>query len=154
MYLLLVFGHLALIITAVAMSYGSQLLLLVAIRSDKADSVRGVTNSTLLVGRVAPVLYLLGGLAGLAAAWVGGFPLLAPWLVISYVAFAILAVTGVMLTGPNYERLRNSVAASGDGPLGAETRRIVTSNRFRGGFVLDFALLAVLVFDMVVKPFG
>jgi len=154
MYSILVFVHLAVIITAIAMSYGSQLLLLVAIRSNRADSVRGITNATLRVGVLVPVLYVLGGVFGLVAAWVGGFPLLAPWLVISYVAFGILAASGALLTGPNYERLRASVDGSGDGPLGPETRMIVGSNVFRGAFVLDFALLAVLVLDMVIKPFG
>jgi len=154
MFLLLVFGHLAFMFTAVAMSLGSYILLLVAIRSNRADSVRGVTSSTLLVGAVVPVLFVVGGLFGLAAAWVGGFPLLAPWLVISYVDFAILAVSGARLTGPNYERLQASVAGSGDGPLSVDTRAFIASSRFRGPVVLDFVLLGVLVFDMVFKPFS
>ena len=154
MLLLLVFVHLAVTFTAVSMSYGSQLLLLAAIRSNRADSVRGVTSSTLLVGGIVPALFVVGGLFGLAAAWVAGFPLLAPWLVISYVAFAILAVSGVMLTGPNYDRLRSSLAGSGDGPLSSDTRKVISSTAFRGGVVLDLALLGLLVADMVVKPFS
>jgi hypothetical protein len=152
--IVLVFLHLAVIFAAVSMSFGSQLLLLSAIRSNRADSVRGVTSSSLRVGSLVPVLYGVGGLLGLAAAWVAGFALLAPWLVISYFAFALLAASGVLLTGPNYERLSSSVATSGDGPLGSETRAIIDGNRFRGAIALDFFLLALIVFTEVVKPFS
>jgi hypothetical protein len=154
MFLPLVFAHLAFIFTAVAMSYGSQLLLLVAIRSNRADNVRGVIGTTSLVGAVVPALYVIGGLFGLGAAWVGGYPLLAPWLVISYLAFAILAASGVLLAGPNYQRLGVSVADSGDGPLAPDTRAIISSVAFRGGVALDFVLLGVLVFVMVFRPFS
>jgi len=154
LFLLMVFAHLAVIITAVSMSYGSYLLLLVAIRSNRAESVRGVTSATLLVGAVVPALFVIGGLFGLAAAWIGGYPLLAPWLLISYIAFAILAVSGARLTGPNYQRLAQSVAGSGEGPLPPDTRSVIAGAAFRGGVVLDFVLLAVLVFDMVFKPFS
>jgi hypothetical protein len=152
--LLLVFLHLAVTFTAVAMSYGSLLLLLVAIRSNKAENVRGITGTTLLVGTVVPMLFVLGGLFGLAAGWVSGTPLLAPWLVISYVAFAVLAAAGALLEGPNYQAISSSVAATGDGPLSVETRAFVSSVKFRGAVLLDVSLLGLLVFDMVVKPFS
>lgn len=154
LFLPLVFLHLAVIFTAVAMSYGSLLLLLVAIRSNKSENVRGITGTTLLVGAVVPMLFVLGGVFGLAAGWVSGTPLLAPWLVISYVAFAVLAAAGAMLEGPNYMRISDSVGADGEGPLNAETRAFVRSTRFRGAVILDVSLLALLVFDMVIKPFS
>jgi hypothetical protein len=152
--LLLVFLHLAVIFTAVAMSFGSLLLLLVAIRSNRSENVRGITGTTLIVGGVVPILFVLGGLFGLAAGWVSGTPLLAPWLIISYVAFAVLAAAGAMLEGPNYERIRASVASVSDGPLSAETRTFISGTKFRGAVILDVTLLALLVFDMVVKPFS
>lgn len=136
------------------MSYGSQLLMLAAIRSDRTDRVRGVIDSTLSVGSIVPLIFVAGGLLGLAAAWVYGYPLLAPWLVISYVAFAALAVSAVALTGPNYMRLRASLGDGGDGPLSSVARAFVSTPRFRGAIALDFVLLAVLVFNEVVKPFS
>ena len=129
--LLLVFFHLAFMFTAVSLSYGSQLLLLFAIRSNRAENVRSVTGATQMVGTVVPPLFVIGGLFGLAAAWVFGYPLLAPWLVIAYLAFAVLAVSGVRLTGPNYDRLRAATANSETGPLSPATRAVTDGIAFR-----------------------
>ena len=152
--LLLVFFHLAFMFTAVSLSYGSQLLLLFAIRSNRTENVRSVTGATQMVGTVVPPLFVIGGLFGLAAAWVFGYPLLAPWLVIAYLAFAVLAFSGVRMTGPNYEHLRAATADSVAGPLSAATRTVTDGIAFRGAVALDFSLLAILVFDMVFKPFS
>jgi uncharacterized membrane protein len=100
------------------------------------------------------VLFGVSGLFGLAAAINGGFGLLAPWLVISYVLFALLTIMGVAVSGPRMARIRRALADAPPGRLTADARALAADPVLRLVHVLDFVLLIGLVYVMVVKPFG
>jgi uncharacterized membrane protein len=72
------------------------------------------------------------------------------WLIFGLVAWGISAATGILFLGPESKRL-NKVAAE-HGPKSpqaqARLRRILLVAR------LDVALMFLIVFDMVVKPFS
>jgi len=72
------------------------------------------------------------------------------WIIFGLVAWALSAATGILFLGPEAKRL-NAVAAE-HGPKSPEAqarlRRILLVAR------VDVALLFVIVFDMVAKPFS
>ena len=154
MFQLLVFAHIALVFSAVSISYGPQLLLGLAIRTGRVEVVRGVTAAAGPLVIAIPILYIAGGLFGLIAAINSGINLLAPWLVIAYVLFVLLTIVGARLVGPWAEHVGKLAAAAPDGPFPPELRATITDSRMRVIRIADFALVFLLVFDMVLKPFS
>ena len=154
LYLLLVFLHIAVMFAAVALTYGPETLILMSIRANNAAWLRGITIATEPLARYVPMLFGLAGIFGLLAAIAGSFNLLAPWLVIAYVIFLALSINGAVLTARNLTLMRNGLATVTDGPLPADVAAVANGASFRFAAVLDFTLLLVVVFDMVVKPFS
>ncbi len=154
MFQLLVFGHIVLVFSAVSASYGPLLLLALAIRSGKVETVRGVTAAAGPLTKTIPILYVAGGFLGLCAAINIGFNLLAPWLLIAYVLFAFLTIIGAAFVGPWAERIGALAASAPDGQFTPKLIAVIDDSRIRSIRVLDFALVVALVFDMVVKPFS
>jgi hypothetical protein len=141
--------HIIAVFAAVSVAMGSSVVLLIAARRRELDVVRAITGMPL--GRLIPVLYGIGGLLGLATAISYGFDLLAPWLVIAYVIFAVLTVVGIVFSGPLIERLHavlTNPSAGGEGEL----------DRLLGRLTLDTigttTGIALIIADMVFKPFS
>jgi uncharacterized membrane protein len=72
------------------------------------------------------------------------------WLVFGLVAWALSAATGILFLGPESKRLNKAAAAHGpkSPEVQARLRRILLVVR------VDVALMFLIVFDMVVKPFS
>jgi uncharacterized membrane protein len=151
---LLVWAHISLMFSAVTISYGPVLMFVLALQSGRTERLRAVTVAVQPVTRLIPVFYGLGALAGLAAALVIGFNLLAPWLVISYVLFVVLTGIGAALVGPRLQRVAAMVGPLPDGPLPDEVRAAVTAGGFLWIELLDFIGIFTVIFVMVVKPFS
>ena len=151
---ILVFVHISLMFAAVAISYGPTLLFLIALRRGRVEGLRAVGMAVQPVTRAIPIVYGLGALTGVGAALVGGFNLLAPWLLISYVIFVVLLIIGAALAGPHMGRVGAMVAALPDGPLPAEVKAAATANGFVWIEAFDFVGLLLVIFVMVVKPFS
>jgi len=144
---------------AVAISYGSVLLFMLALRSGRTDRVRAVTMAAQPVVRFIPIVYGAAALAGVAAAVRLVFNLLAPWLVISYVLFIVLTAIGAALVGPRLQRVGAMVGPLPDGPLPDgplpdDVRAAVTAGGFLWIEACDFIGLVAVIFVMVVKPFS
>lgn len=92
---LLLFLHITFFIVAIMISYGPLLLLRLAYQTGKVGNIRGLAVVHSRLGPVTFVMYMLGGIFGGLTAIAFGFDLLAPWLVIAYVAFAIALLLGV-----------------------------------------------------------
>ena len=117
--LVLIFLHVMTMFVAVALSLGGSIFLVMAIRTGRTEVVRSFGSSTRSVVRIIPLLFVLGGIIGLITAIALQFNLLAPWLIIAYVLFALLAISGAALSGPTAENLGKVVTAAPDGPLPA-----------------------------------
>jgi uncharacterized membrane protein len=72
------------------------------------------------------------------------------WLIFGLVAWALSAATGILFLGPESKRLNKAAAAHGprSPEVQARLRRILLVVR------TDVALMFLIVFDMVVKPFS
>jgi uncharacterized membrane protein len=72
------------------------------------------------------------------------------WLIFGLAAWALSAATGIFFLTPETKRLTKAMAARGpkDAEVQSRLRRILLVLRF------DVALMFLIVFDMVVKPFS
>ncbi|HEU4671726.1 MAG TPA: hypothetical protein VFS32_02390 [Candidatus Limnocylindrales bacterium] len=139
--LILLFAHVALMFAAVALTTGTLALLVIAHQARRLEVV-GPAIASLPLARISPPLFVLGGLAGVATAWAFGYSLLSPWLVLAYVGFAAGVVFAVVVTSGRMERL-----ARGDDV-------VAVGRGLRIDLAVNVALFALLIADMVFKPFG
>jgi hypothetical protein len=146
--------HITVMFAAITISYGPAFLAALAYRSGRVATVRGVAVAAQPLGPLIPILYVTGGLLGLVTAINFGYNLLAPWLVIAYVLFAMAMITGVTFNRTFGPRLIQATADTPDGPLTPPVLAIFADPRYRFVTTLDNLVLVALLFDMVVKPFS
>jgi hypothetical protein len=154
MPLLFLFLHITFFIVAITISYGPLLLLRLAYRTGEVGNIRGLALVHSRLGPLTFVMYLLGGIFGGLTAIAFGFDLLAPWLVIAYVAFAIAMLLGVTENRTWPLRLAEAVKRTPDGPLTPEIRDLFMNRRTVSVLVIDIVWVPVMIFDMVIKPFS
>jgi len=152
---LVLFLHITLIIAAIAVAYGGGLVLRMAYMTGQVTAVRGVGMSLARTAKWIPVLFISAGIFGLLAAITGPYNtnLLAPWLIIAYVLFIIAMGLGTAITAPEGQRLGALLMKTPDGPIPPEVAAFFTG-RALWITIIDYVIVAVLVFDMVVKPFS
>lgn len=105
-----------------------------------------------LTGPVAGGLLVLGVIFGVLAALTGQISLLAPWLILAYVAFAAAVVIGFTVTDPWVSRLERAANGSADERPSEALEAVIAEPAARFGTWALMALIATLVFLMVVKP--
>lgn len=150
--LLLIYLHVMTMFVAVALSLGGTIFYVLAARTGRTEALRSIGAFGRPATRFIPVLFIIGGIFGLITAIYLKYNLLAPWLIIAYVLFAALAVSGGALSGPTAERIGKIVEPAPDGALPAETLPLI--RRFYFTSAIEVIFLVLIVFDMVVKPFG
>ena len=111
-----------------------------------------VSRVKLLSGPVAGGFLLAGLVFGVIAALAGQISLLAPWLILAYVAFAGAMAIGFLVTDPWLGRLERAAATSPAEPASDELLRVIRDPVARIGTWALMVLIATLVFLMVVKP--
>ena len=149
------FLHIAVIFTAITAGYGVTLMMRLAYMSGQVGIMLGVGYAAGKVGPRVPILFIAGGVFGLLTAIATGTDLLAPWLVIAYVLFAIAMVIGIVETAPTAQKLGSLLmAADVTQPIPASVRELFDSPRARWLLVIDVLIPFLVVFDMVVKPFS
>jgi len=144
----LLYLHILAIFTAVTVVMGAGILVLIGARGGNRSVVAAITS--LPIPRLAGPLYSIGGLFGLATAFVFGYNLLAPWLIIAYVLFAILTAMGIRISGPIFERT-HAVASD---PAASNELFGQAMSRFRMDAAVTLVGIALIVADMVFKPFS
>lgn len=113
-----------------------------------------VSRVKLLSGPVAGGFLLAGLVFGIIAALTGRISLLAPWLILAYVAFAAAMAIGFLVTDPWVGRLERAAAASPAESASDELIGVIGDSTARIGTWALMGLIAILVFLMVVKPFA
>ena len=103
-----------------------------------------------VAGRLFPVMSFVVLGFGIAMTSNGDIPYNQFWIIFGLVAWALSAATGILFLGPESKRLNK--AAPEHGPQAPEVqarlRRILLVVR------VDVALMFLIVFDMVAKPFS
>ena len=154
MFVLFKYLHILTMFAAVAAAFVPEIWLHAIARRGDVAALRGYMSLVERVEKFIPPLFVLGLVFGLLAAWAGELDFLRPWLIASYIVFAIAMATGALLSGPWAARLAAAVSTSG---TEAPSPELVAAVHDRRG-VLSTAILmttiVVLVFLMVVKPGG
>jgi uncharacterized membrane protein len=103
-----------------------------------------------VAGRLFPVMSFVVLGFGFAMTSNGDIPYDQFWLIFGLVAWALSAATGILFLGPEAKRLNRAAAEHGprSPEVQARLRRILLVVR------VDVALMFLIVFDMVVKPFS
>lgn len=152
--LLWLFLHVTTMFAAIAVGYGISTMLRVAYGTGQVAALRGVGLTAAKLGRLIPVLFISGGLFGLITGISFGYNLLAPWLIIAYVLFAIAMVIGVAENAPFGRKLGAILMTTADGPIPPAIRELFDDRRTVILSVIDYLVVIVLIYDMVVKPFS
>jgi uncharacterized membrane protein len=103
-----------------------------------------------VAGRLFPVMSFIVLGFGIAMTSNGDIPYNQFWMIFGLVAWALSAATGILFLGPESKRLNKAAAEHGpQAPeVQARLRRILLVVR------VDVALMFLIVFDMVAKPFS
>ncbi|HEX3850521.1 MAG TPA: DUF2269 family protein [Polyangiaceae bacterium] len=154
MWLIFKVIHVSAILLGVGLSLGTELLLFRIARSRDVLAIRAGFALAAPLLKTAIPLYMVGLVMGLSTVWTGGWSFVAPWLVISYVIFALMIVLNLGLRAPWATRVLATARASADGEPSAELRATLADPR--AAIHLWAAPVAIVsqVFLMIVKPFG
>jgi hypothetical protein len=148
------FLHIGVMFTAVGVSVVPELLLHRMAESGDVTGVRSFGRVFQRLGKLIPLLFGLGALLGLAAAYFSHFDLLRPWLIIAYVLFAISAALGGAIQAPWAARLGAAAAQSPADAPSAEFIAVAHDSRSKmANYAVD-VIIVVFIVDMVFKPFG
>lgn len=152
MYDLFRFLHVLTMFAAVTLAMAPELILHGVARSGNVQGIR--TFSTVIgpFARLTPIVFLVGLVFGLLAAWFGGLDFFRPWLIASYIVFAIAMAVGGTLAGPWAVRVGEAAFASADDAPSPELQAAVHDRRAVISSVMLSSAIVVIVFLMVVKP--
>jgi hypothetical protein len=139
---ILLYLHIAVMFLAIALHTGPQLLAWIAVRWGPEGSVTGVAGAYGRLARVIPVLFISGGLLGLLTGLQFHYDLLAPWLIIAYIGFAIAAIYASRMSAPTVVGLASPNGSS------------VSLSRLEAVVAGDALIVTLLIADMVFKPFS
>lgn len=152
MFILFKYLHVLTMFAAVATAFVPEIWLHVMARRGDVAALRGFLPLTAQAGKVIPILFVLGLVFGLLAAWAGELDFFQPWLVGSYVIFAIAMGTGALVGGPWAVRMAQAADESGtDAPSPALRAAIHDQRGVISTTILMLSIVAI-VFLMVVKP--
>jgi hypothetical protein len=143
--------HVVAMFFAIALAVSSELVVRRVAESADAHAIRTTIARVRPLANLSNVLFLLGIAFGIVAALTGNMNLLAPWLVLAYVAVAGAFALGMFVVDPWVARLEAATAGEASP---TQVRAVVDEPVARAGTWALMGLIAILVFLMVVKPFA
>jgi uncharacterized membrane protein len=146
------FLHIATMFAAVTLLFATDLLFYRAARRGDVEGLRRIGHYGQPIGTLGVALALTGIGFGFVTALVGGFNLLAPWLLIAYALVLALILLGAVVEEPLKARILKAAEASGGGPPSEQLRRLLADRRGEIFNVVSAALYVAVIFVMVVKP--
>lgn len=144
--------HIVSMFFAVALAISTELVVRRVATSYDVGAIRNVVSRAKPLANGSTILFMAGAVFGVVAALTGQINPFAPWLLLAYAAFGAAVLTGVFITDPWVGRLEKAAAES---PLEAASeglRSVVDDPVARYATWALMALIAILVFIMVVKP--
>lgn len=147
------FLHIVSMFLAVGLAVGTELLLHRVANSGDVRAIRTTFALVKPIGIAIPVMFVIGLIFGLITAATGQLNFLAPWLVLAYVVFGLtFVVTGIAGGWP--AKVAKAAAASSEEAPSVELTVLVHQGFPRFSMYFSLVAVVVLVFLMVVKPFG
>ena len=144
---LLLFLHILLFVFSFAFTAGIGILLDRVARSRDAKTIHTAFSAARPLSMTGGIGWILTALAGAGLAHTTGLALTTPWLVYSYIAFAVLILTGFLLHSPWQGKVVAASAAPGpelDALLNAPIHRIASG--------VSAASILTLLYLMTARP--
>lgn len=154
MFVLFKYLHVLTMFFAVAAALLPEVVLHVIARRGDVAGLRGFLPVAEKAGKATAPIFLLGLAFGLVAALAGQFDLLRPWLLASYVVFAVAMATGALVSGPWAQRVGKAAFASPTDAPSAELQAAVHDRRGVIASAVLMTAIVVIIFLMVAKPGG
>ena len=152
-FIIFKFLHVVTMFFFVAMALSGEIVTRRVAMSHDVGAIRTTVKSVkVLTGPVAGALLLAGLAFGFIAALAGELNLLAPWLILAYVAVAVAAALGFGITDPWVGRLERAAESSSPESPSSDLIAVIHEPAARYATVALMLLIAFLVFVMVVKP--
>jgi hypothetical protein len=151
---LFVFLHVLSMFAAVAATFGSAFLAHRAVATRHVPTIRGVFSMAKTLAQAGPIFFIVGLLFGLVAIFTQGLNPFRPWLLIAYVLFAIAMAVGIRIHAPYARAVGMAAEASPDAAPSPELNRAIDNPQETFAYWLDYAVVIVIIFDMITKPFG
>ena len=123
-------------------------------RQGNVANLRGIASVAGPIGKSIPIIFLLGLAFGLVAVFTGGFDPFRPWLLASYVVFAIAMGVGGAVSAPWAARVGAAAESSPLDQPSSELRAAIEEPRGRISSAALISAIVVIVFLMVIKPGG
>jgi hypothetical protein len=153
-FVLFKYLHILTMFAAVAAAMIPEIVLHAVARRGDVAGVRALVPVVGALGRLIPILFMVGLVFGLIAAVTGELDLLRPWLIASYVVFAIAMATGALLSDPWARRVADAALASPTDVYSPELEAAVHDRRGVISTAILMSAIVVIVFLMVAKPGG
>ena len=152
--MIFVYLHILFMVTAVTITFGPAFLTHRAATTGNVPTIRATFGMAGALGPFIPVTFGLGFLFALIAIFTGGYNPFRPWLLIAYVLFAIGMIDGFRVHTPYALAVGKAAAESPDEAPSAELVAALDNRAEQVTYWVDIAIIAVILFDMVIKPFG
>ncbi len=146
--------HIVSMFFAVALALSTELVVRAVAGSGDAHAIRTAVARVKPLGSGATLFFLLGIVFGIIAALTGQIDLLAPWLVLAYVAVIGAFAIGLFITDPWVNRLEAAASTAGDSAGSSSLQAVIAEPLPRWATWVLMGLITLLVFLMVVKPFA
>ena len=148
--MLLKFLHVAAVIAVFSIQIASDLYFQRVTRSGSTEAVAKLGAAIRQRGVVEALIFEIAVVLGLLTAIVGGFNLLAPWLLMSYAIIVVVVIFAVTYAARPFSAILEA-AEAGD----ADAMAVSASARARKvALAVPIVLYGLLVFLMVTKPFA
>ena len=142
------FLHVAAIFTAVTLIVGGDLYFVRVASSGSAIATARLGHAIRRRGPITGPIIEIAVVFGFVTAILGGFDLLAPWLIGAYVVVIAMAIFAFRVAAPEFTAILESADAGDDAGVAAA----MASGRYRRIALANGALFAIAIFLMVVKP--
>ena len=149
------FTHIALIVAAAVLVWATDLLFYQAARRGDVRGLVTIARYGRTLIPIGVVVFFAGLGVGFLNAIVGGFNLLAPWLLLAYGLVVAMMILGALVETPILERMAKRAeeeADAGAAEPSPELRAMLSDRRPLVLLAISALLWIAVIYVMVVKP--
>ena len=144
------YAHVATMFAAATIQVGADLYFLKVAEDGDARTTARLGHAVRRRGPITGPILEIGIAFGVITALLGGFNLLAPWLLATYIVIALGMVSVFRWAAPAFTVLLDAADAGDDARITA----LLAQGPYRPAALANAAMYAVVIFLMVVKPLG
>jgi hypothetical protein len=147
-----IFFHILAVLVAFAFTTGVGITLTAIANTKDVPAIRTAVRVMRPFNAAGGILLLVGVIIGFGAAQMAGLPLTTLWLIVTYVAVALLLYFGLGVHMPWIAKLRAASAASPDDRPSAELQAVIDNAFVRAAGPISGLLWIVILVMMVFRP--